>query len=183
MQKSNVTFRQLLQFRQTGMAFLQNGANMRTKMGYAIKKMLDKVPKLVQPVADVEAERNEKIGEAEIDFAETDAENALVYDITKDGQGAEVRHFKYTREGLQKYQKKRNELIKEYTPILEAKLDETVEIDAYFSTEVIPNLSEVDLEIFKGIVIDPAFVYPVSTIPNGISENGSKEQAKEEAKA
>ncbi len=162
-----VTFRQVLQFRQAGNAFISgNPNNFRTKLGYAVKKMLDKVPKLVQPINDLDIERNENISEQNIEFAATDDKGIILYDTVKGQNGQDERHYRYTKENLKGVEKVRSKIIKEYASKIEAKLDEEIEIEPYFATEVMPGLSDIDMSIFKGIVIDPYFEYPTTLADN-----------------
>ena len=113
----------------------------KTKLGYALIKFTKKI----QPQMDLyESEREN----ANIDFCLTGEDKGILYEITKDAKGGEIKSYKYTPENKKK-------LLKRHAEIKSDWMNKKIEVESYFATELPDGLTEEQTDVFRGIVIDP----------------------------
>ena len=153
---SKVTYENLLSFNVVAQNYLRKKKeNADTKLGYAISKMAKKVSKLLKPIQELEQDRNEQIENTNIDCCEVDpTSKAIIFDITKDAQGQDVRNYRYTKDNL----KKRNQLIRDIAKKFEQDFNVLLEVEVevenpYYTTEIPADLTEEEKRFFSGIVM------------------------------
>lgn len=152
------TYEQLLEYNVVAQNWLaKKKDNNNTKLGYAItKKMAKKIEKLLKPFADIDEKLIEGINDAKAEFALTEpTTKKFVYDILKDKVGNETQVYAYTNDGRIKREQKIKELKKQSQNDGEALMQNEVEFEPYYATEVPQDLTIEEKEAFSGIVIEP----------------------------
>ena len=158
MTTTKTTYEMLLGFNIVAQNYLRkNKENADTKLGYAISKMAKKVQKAIKPIQELEQSRNEKIEETNIDFASVDpTSKVIVFDITKDDRGQDVRNYRYTKEDLKKRNIEIKKVAKEHEDKFNEMLEKEVELESpYYSTEMPADLTSEEIKYFTGIVLNP----------------------------
>lgn len=136
----NVTYRQIIQFRNVARQYLSDKERKRSKLHYALERMVKETLKHNQDYADEET----KIS---IDLASVDKENNL---IVKDG------NFVYTKDNA----KKRNDQIREL-------LNKEVEVEPFICSEI-PELESNYWESFVPFVLEERKEEPVKIETNNL---------------
>jgi len=152
-----ITYEKLVNYTLTAGNFIRKKHdNAKTKLGYAIQKMSKPMQKALKPYNELIEQRDAEVEEINIRNASTDATTkVLVFDITKDETGKEVRNYRYTPDALIKRNKEIKEKVKEFGEKIEALLESETTIEPYFATEVPPDLTQEEKEYMAGIVIAP----------------------------
>lgn len=155
--KTTVSFEQLVRFITLAQLWLRKKPeNINTKIGYAIKRMVPVVSKLIRPLNKLQEERDSKIEKLKLDHCYVNPTTKVIeYDIIKDAQGAEQQVLKYTSTAKAKLDELVRPILTEYDEVkYEEKLKEEVTIpNPYFTTDVPADLTEDEKEVFNGIVI------------------------------
>lgn len=110
----------------------------QSKMAYAITKVNNKL-KMV-------SDYNEKVEDIQIDNCNTNEEAVIVYDITKDGNGKEIRHYQFKKEKHKNKVKEERELWKNWE-------NKEFDIEPYFGEEIPKDISSEEREALEGFVI------------------------------
>lgn len=142
------TFKELRLFNVFSTSFLVRDKNhAETKLGYAIKSFVDK------NLDKIMSEYNEALNNIRIDECHTDDSGVIVYDITKDENGNEIRHLKFTKEGLKNKNKREKELLEIYDK-------KEYDIESCITKKVPENLTMNEIESFKELVIPGNYINP-----------------------
>ncbi len=132
--KIKTTYEQLFIFARAAQAWLaKDKANERTKLGYAMHRMLARTEQFQNTY-------NNAVADLQVDACATD-ENDI---ILRDGRG----QMEYTKDGF-----------KELTRNRQALYESAIEVETYIATEVPKGLSNIELDEFAGFVIAPGFAY------------------------
>jgi len=138
------TFKQLREFNIMAQSYLMR-CGTDTKLAYAIERVQE------SNLKNVFKEYSEKLRDIRIENCFTDKDGVIQYDILKEAGGRETRDFKYTKEGLRAKEKEEKELIEDYDK-------KDVEFEPFIATEVPLNLGEMEIQLFRGIVIPENYV-------------------------
>ena len=178
------TYEQLINFENFAVSYFNKDVkNQDTKFGYALLKVL-KSPEYTSAKRDFQ-NGNKEIGdevklvveELEIDLCQVDKDGSIIYDNTTDKDGKVHKAYRFTKDAM----KKRNREISKLKNIYEKKLfdyydiamKKEYEIRPYFATLVPNGLTESELEVLKGIVINSEFSYAsengLSVVSNTVS--------------
>ena len=143
--KKITTYAELLKFDLVAGKWLsQDKKNEDSKLGYAIKKIGDQISTIIK------SERKEidlKLKDLEIDSYETDKNGYVI----RDEQNKPVQKI----ESLKKLERARIKVIEDYEEIMNNK--EFV-IEPYYATIIPDNLTEYEIEVLSGLVIEPQLV-------------------------
>ena len=123
----------------SGWLVKNEGANAKTKMGYAISRVLPRAQKIVEQYQE---EYRYKLEDANNDHCMTDEKTK---EILKDSRG----DLKFTQEGT----RLRNQAIRDW---LKETKDKPVEIEAYFATELLrvpEDITFAEADAFTGFVM------------------------------
>lgn len=134
--------------------------NKTTKNAYYIDKNAPKLLKLLKHIKKEVAKVQEKIDIINVSNCLTDATNrAILYNVTKDKNGNDIKEYKYTIEGdlkrrseIEAYLEKVNEEIERlYEEEIPSDLIKKLDLSLCKESE---NLTEYQKELFKGLFID-----------------------------
>lgn len=151
-----MNFQKILTYNNLSILWLDKDPNNRkTKLGRNIEKLSKSIAKLLQPLNDLNEEREIDMNDINCDNALTNPiTKAFVYDIIKDKDGADVQKFQYTPESRKKRDLEIRARIKKYNLDLEAMLSKEIEFTlSHYTSEIPPNVTEEEIESFKDIVI------------------------------
>lgn len=150
------TFKQIREFANYGGAVIERHPG--TKISYAIKKVLEKLSKIVN-------EYNDMVEDINIDHCFADDNGVIEYDLTKNNAGGEIRHYRFTKEELKKKNKADRKLLDEWA-------DKKFDVDPHYATKIPDNLTTDEKECFEGFVLraDETPVVPLSAAEQPISE-------------
>jgi hypothetical protein len=125
------TWRALQTFSATADAYLKRTGAEKTKLCYAIKRVLDQ---LAKPQEQIQIE----LSDIEIDLCVVDDKGV----ITRDAGG----HLQFTRETIKDRNKRQRALLER----------ESIEVEPYFVDPVPDDLTELERAAFAGLIIRPA---------------------------
>ncbi len=138
-----------------------NKQNNDTKLGYAMRKMIKPINKLVEPYNELISERENAFDKIRINNAATSETKpkVIIYDTIKDSSGNDVQAYQFTPAGKIKCNEELLAMTKEYIKKLEELVEQEVELnDPYYTTEVPSDLTDHEKETFTSIVIEPGKV-------------------------
>lgn len=145
MKKKHFTYAELLKFDMVAGKWLsQDKKNEDSKLGYAIKKIGDQISAILK------VERKEidlKLKDLEIDSYETDKNGYIV----RDEQGKAVQK----PESLKKLERAKIQLVDDYERNMNEK---KFEIEPYYASIVPDDLTEYELDVLIGLVVEPQLV-------------------------
>ena len=148
------TIERLLDFKNVARSYFQKDRkNEQSKIGYAIKKTEKRIDKAVQPYQDLIDDFNAKIEDNNIDLCEADSKGVPVYDIIKDANGRETRHYRFTKDNMKKKNDKIREIKARFKEEEEKILQQEVDFEPYLSNFVPDDFSDEEKIVFSGIVI------------------------------
>ena len=153
-----ITLQQLIDYSNASFYYLRKKKeNADTKLGYAISRMAKPVEKALKPYKELLEEQQIEVDEINIRNASTDkTSGVLTYDTAKDEQGRETRNYKYTPEALIKRNAEIRTVLKTYEEKVETLLSQKAALpNPYFATELPPDLTLQEREMFTGVVLDP----------------------------
>ncbi len=133
-----------------------------TKISYAIKKVLKKLVKIVD-------EYNGKLEDIRIDHCFTNSDGVIEYNVTKDGSGNEVRHYKFKKDELKKKLKEEREVAEEWN-------SKEFEVEPYLATEVPEDITDEEKEALDGFVLKLDETPIVAPIPSNGEESTEPEE-------
>lgn len=152
-----ISFEKLLNYNNVSILWLdKNPNNKNTKLGYHIEKLSKPIKKLLQPLMDLNEEKDMAINDKNADNALTNpTTGAFLYDIIKDKDGAEVQKFQYSPASRKKRDLEIRAIIKKYEEDLEKLLATEIEFDKqYFVNDIPLNLTIMEIDAFTDIVIE-----------------------------
>lgn len=152
-----ISLKQLMDYNNISINWINKNPNNRdTKFGYAIEKLRKEITKYLKLIAELHENKHIEINDINSDNALTDpTTKKFIYDIIKDKDGADVQHYCYTPETRKKRDNEIRQALKKYDHQLEVLLETQIECPCYYASEIPSNLTETEIEIFTGIIIDP----------------------------
>lgn len=140
-QDTEKTFREVLDFLQYANIFTAMNGNKKYKILYAIKRVLSRLEKTIKNY-------NNELEDNNIDFALTDSSGAILYDVSKNSRGEEVRHYRFSKDGLKGKRKKDDETEEKWN-------NKKIVVITYYmiDEEAIKMLTEQDIDAFKGFIL------------------------------
>lgn len=126
--KTKTTYENLFNFAFAAQSWLAGGKDRdKTKLGYAITRMMPRVQKL-------QGKYNNGVEDINIDCCATDDKGIILRD--------EGGNYKFTKDGLKERNKRRESLF-----------ESEIEIEPYFATDVPADLTDLEREAFYGFII------------------------------
>lgn len=167
---TTVTLRQLLEYNTASSIWLMKDKdNTNTKLGYTIGRIKDRYTKAILPYTNLIKKAEEDIEDLRQDH-QKEENGKLVWDMVKDGN-KETRERAYSKSDAKQLTKKLREINDKLNTDLDALLnDETnnkVNIEPRYTTSIPDNLTDLEKEVFSGIVIDPEMLKQKEIVLNG----------------
>jgi hypothetical protein len=147
------TFKQIREFNIASEGFMKrNPTNMQTKLGYALKRVSEKsISKAAKEYSNAYSESYyTNVEKIQIDNALTDKVTGAILAAPKDSE----RPYLYDKEGLKAVMEAENRFSKETAQALLEEFDsKEFEIDPFLAKELPEDLTDEEIEAFKGFVI------------------------------
>ena len=142
------TFKEWREFNIVAQNYLARTNGVDTKLSYAIGRIQNR------DLKSAFTEYKDAVRDIEIDHCFTDANGVIVYDEGKDQNGRATREFRFTKDELKARDKALKELMKVYDK-------KELEVTPHIVEVKFPILSDLEIEIFRGVVISEDYETPV----------------------